>query len=688
MTGSQGSAFRLGPRPTFETAFRAWHDGDLPLLTNLSIRSRFAVIIGLALVAATTFALVIGASQAMIGAKLAAQDGFRHVNDLAGDIRAHAASQRIHMELYVLERHPSEAEDFAADAKFIAESLAAIADAPQAAPMAEQIAALRKGFDDANTHFQSIAQLSQTLGLDEKSGLRGRLAASSKAMDDELKMWPLEELNAVQMISSLGKMRLAEKNFMIYGTQEHRNLHRNAANRFDLALDSAPLPASTREELRAMAQAYSSDMLEFGGASMKQAAEVAQLRTLLQDLQPALHEVFGFAREGMTLAIADQERVRGRTALLVSVIGLAVVSLFILVCLAVARSITRPMWRIEHAMTSVSQGNHDIAIPGVGRRDEVGRMAKAVGVFKENAVAIVKMERDRDAVRREAEAANHARMLALADRFETAVKTVADVVDLNSQAIKETAERMARRDEQAGADGSLSVAESSAEARVTVAAVALATEELSASVTHVAGQIQAAGDEIRLTVSDLDRTHGRVHELSELAGRIDGIVGLISDIANRTNMLSLNAAIEAQRAGEAGRGFAVVAGEVKRLAHQTTESTQAIAQQLAEIKAATSDTVTAIDDIGQRIRRMDTIIGQISSAAEQQSSVTTRIGTCVDEVTTSADRVTDGVVSITQSAARYSGAAVNMMWAAEDLAGPASQLKYEVNEFLTTIRTA
>nr|CAM74237.1 Methyl-accepting chemotaxis protein [Magnetospirillum gryphiswaldense MSR-1] len=164
------------------------------------------------------------------------------------------------------------------------------------------------------------------------------------------------------------------------------------------------------------------------------------------------------------------------------------------------------------------------------------------------------------------------------------------------------------------------------------------------------------------------------------------MINLIGDIAGRTNMLALNATIEAQRAGEAGKGFAVVADEVKHLAQKTADSTREIADQINAIQNATAETVAAIGDVGAAIRRMDDIAGQVAQAVARQAEVTEKIGRCVDEVTAGSQDVTTGVVGVTQSAVRYCGAAVRVMWAADDLAGPAANLKKEVDGFLRTIR--
>jgi methyl-accepting chemotaxis protein len=336
-------------------------------------------------------------------------------------------------------------------------------------------------------------------------------------------------------------------------------------------------------------------------------------------------------------------------------------------------------------MESLAHGNHAIGIPGIQRRDEIGEMARAVAVFKENAIAMVRLQSEQHSIRAEADAANRVRLISLANAFEDAVKRASEMVAANSVAIRQTAERMAARID-SGDNGSLTVAEAANQCRQTVAKVADAAIELSLSVediTRCAGQASLI---VQGAVRELERSTSRINGLSEVTGRIDRVVSLITEIAGRTNMLALNATIEAQRAGEAGKGFAVVAGEVKQLAQQTANSTREITEQIAAIQSATADTVSAIDGIGGAIRRMDEIAAQVSAAVGRQSDVTRRIAACVDEVIADTQIVSEGVAAVTQSAARYCGSAIAVMWAADDLAGPAATLDREVDSFLSTVR--
>jgi len=667
--------------PVLDRVRTLWRNAEIPGLAHLSIGHRFGLLVGLALTGAISFGAAYWVAERRIDTMLVTQDGYRRLNDLAGDVRAKAAALQNHEEQFLRERDSERAAAFRQDAAFVGQSLEAMRALPQAGDMTAQVVALTDGFLAVSERFDSVARQTEILGLSEAQGLRGRLAASVKAIEDELKMWP----NAGPLLPEMLQMRQAEKNFMLYGGEIHLNQHRQHSSQFDFALDASGLPASTRADFRELLATYSADMQAYAAGTMALEGEVAALRQLFQTMQPTLTQVFSIAREGMTNAIRQQEEVRTGTSRLLAGFGALALLSFFAAALVLARSVTQPVRLIEDAMERLAAGDHGVVVPGIDRRDEIGDMAKAVAVFKDNAIAMVRLQQEQDAIRAEAEATSRQRLLMLADQFELAVKSVADLVNCNAQAIMDTAEGMVRH-EGSGQNRSLSVVEAADQARSTVAAVAEAAVELSASVDDIASLVRDTSQVVRQAVAELDRTNARVRGLSEVAGNIDRVVNLIGDIAARTNMLSLNATIEAQRAGEAGKGFAVVAGEVKHLAQKTSDSTREIAEQVAAIQSATAETVAAIGDVGGAVRRMDEIAGQVAAAVGRQSEVTGKIARCVEQVRVDTACVTEGVVSVTQSAARYCGAAVRVMWAADDLAGPAANLKDEVDGFLHTIR--
>lgn len=672
--------------PDFRTAPWAgligrWRQGDIPVLAGVPIRGRFVLLVILALLAAVTFGSVYLAAGQRIESMLAAQDSFRRLNDMAGDVRARSAGAQNLMEVFIREHDAAVAAELGRELGQIRERLDTVAELSAGGPMAQAVGEAQIGVETIAASFTRLEGRMTELGLSAQEGLRARLNDSSKAVEKELAMWPA----SAPLSLAVTRMRLAERDFMLDARADALGRHRAAAGQLDIALDSSALPNSTRDDLRRLTAAYGADLEAFAAGTQAVHADLEEVRAGFQALQPVMRRVLAFAREGMADAIAAQEAERRATGRLVAVVGLLAGLSFLVACLVIAQSITRPVRLIQEAMERLSHGDHTVQVPGTARRDEIGEMARAVEVFKENAVAMVRLRQEQDNIRAEADAAGRAHLLALADGFEQAVKATAGLVASNAVGIQDTALRMTSgsRDGQGGA---LSVAEAARQCRLTVGAVAEATTELGVSVREISGNADGAAAIARDAVERLSATTGRIQSLSGMAERIGRVVTLIGEIAQRTNMLALNATIEAQRAGPAGKGFAVVAGEVKTLANQTAGATREIATQVAEIQEATAETAAAIERIGEAVMGMDRIAAEVTEAAGRQREVTRRIEVCVEEMDADTTQVGDGVASVTQAAVRYCAAAVRVIWAAKALARPANVLNHEVDSFLATVR--
>jgi methyl-accepting chemotaxis protein len=234
--------------------------------------------------------------------------------------------------------------------------------------------------------------------------------------------------------------------------------------------------------------------------------------------------------------------------------------------------IVRSMNQMTGAMGTIAEGDTSIAVPCMDRRDEMGAMARALLVFKENAEKVRSMQAQREALEKAAQAEKVAAMNRLADDFEAKIGEIVETVSSASTELEASARTLT-----ATADRSpqlaTAVAAASEQATANVQSVASATEQLTSSVTEISRQVQESARMAGDAVDQARATNDRVGELSKAAGRIGDVVELINTIAAQTNMLALNATIEAARAGEAGRGFAVVASEVKALAQQTAKAT-------------------------------------------------------------------------------------------------------------------
>ncbi|WP_407156965.1 methyl-accepting chemotaxis protein [Bradyrhizobium sp. STM 3557] len=353
----------------------------------------------------------------------------------------------------------------------------------------------------------------------------------------------------------------------------------------------------------------------------------------------------------------------------------------------IGASVSGPIRSMTDRMQSLAAGELDEPIPGGESRDEIGRMARAVEVFRDNALAVRRMEQEA-AAQREAAEADRVRMMAdLAGRFEQGMQGVIAGVGGRAEDMGRSASELARVAER-GRGLAEAVANRAEQASANVQTVASATQELSASIREIATQVQRSVSVSNRATHETQRTSELVHSLSSAAEKIGTIVQLIQAIASQTNLLALNATIEAARAGDAGKGFAIVASEVKNLASQTAQATEQIASQIATIQSATGETVTAISQFDATVREIAEISNAIASAVEQQGAATGEIARNVEEAASGTAAVTREIVDVRAVAGQTDAGAEAALAVAAALQEQAVSLKGNVADFLKTIRTA
>jgi len=387
------------------------------------------------------------------------------------------------------------------------------------------------------------------------------------------------------------------------------------------------------------------------------------------------------------IPIADLDTMLSEAIRSMTLAGAFAALLVLCLTMLIVRRVTKPLSSVTQSLTALANGDNDVEIDCHDRADEIGEIARTIGVFKSNSLERQRLRSEQAAAAEAAAEERKAGLAAFVDQFQTGVGGLIENVMNSSKEFERVAQEL-RGKALATAELSANSAGASETASEHVRSAAAASDDLSNSIADITRRVQESSNIAADAVKQAAATDQRMTELSAASARIGDVVKLIASIAEQTNLLALNATIEAARAGEAGRGFAVVAQEVKTLAGQTAKATEEIGNQIGTMQLATEQSVGAIKGIEQTIERINEIATSISAAVEQQRSATQSIAGSVRAAASGTAEVAGNIRNAARDANETGETSGRMLNSAQALSGESLQLKAAVEKFLERVRAA
>jgi len=652
------------------------------LLFGIPVGLRIGILSALSVVAICILAGAFLISERIMSRGMDNLAAFGQMERLAAKVETGALQMRRREKDFLLRKDPKYFDKYLAEATAVNEALSEMSVMPIAASIKGNIDLLQAGIGKHELQFKKVFDAYLAMGLDEKQGLQGELRGAVHSVEKKLAEANLDALTIKMLM-----MRRHEKDFMLRGAEKYIGRIGKRREEFNILLAEAPLSDADKAETSRLMDSYENGFGTYAALAMEIAAETPVLSQIFADMKPDFETLFATAHDGMATAEENVAVVQAQTKSIFVTTSIVALIGAIVIGWLIGRSVSGPVKSLTASMRDLATGKLDVSVANANTGSEIGAMARAVEVFRENAVRNKQLEAEQAEQERHAAEEKRQLMHELADSFDVSVGGIVKSVAAASEQLNSTAQAMSAVSRTSSERAEL-VAETSEKTTDNVQTVASATEEMNASISEINQRISESTEATRKAADDVDATAQQMETLANMADRIGEVISMISDIAEQTNLLALNATIESARVGEAGKGFAVVAAEVKALANETAKATESISELVTEIQSETKQAVSSIGTIGGVIRELENTSAAIAAAMEEQGATTAEVAQSISLAADGTRDVSSSITDVKDASLETQSASEQVRGAASELTHQSDTLKQEISRFLDQVRAA